>query len=347
MRLRSLRRHQREHGASALEYAGLIVLAALILGALYSVIPGSLQTGVQRAVCTILRQGDCGAAPTGTGGGRGTVANGFTGGLVDGFTMTAAPPSYERAILPVQAQVAPLDFQDVYGPGGGNRGGDNSTEHNRVAADTKRLIEEKMGEYVTDGKVTIDCEPGGATANCIPGGNKTGNGGEGRADIMLTGKDKKTGKPVVYIWEVKPNTTEGREESVPQLDRYITQKQQQVGPGTEVRKGFGVPNSSGIPGNGNRVLNAWSESGDPTRGGNSYEGVRFYGGKERDKQRQKQPQEQPQPAPQPEPVPCGGGPPVALKAKKECPVPIFPGFPDMPGLPELPGLPFPEPVPVF
>lgn len=203
-----------------------------------------------------------------------------------------------------------------------------------------------MGKYVTGGKVTIDCEPGGVKANCIPGGHKSGNGAEGRADIILTGKDVKTGKPVIYIWEVKPNTVEGRAEAVPQLDRYVTQKQKQVGEGTEVRKGFFLPNSTGIPGNGNRVRNAWSESGDPTRGGNAYEGVRFYGGTERRKP-QRQPQEQPQEQPKPVPVPCGGAPPVALKVKKECPVPIFPGCPELPGLPEFPGLPFPEPVPVF
>lgn len=347
-------RRRTDRGASALEYVGLIVLAALILGGLYAAgIPGRLGPATQHAICTILGQRDCGTSSSGNGPsdqGRpgGTAHAGavprFTGGLVDGVTSLATPPYYERETLPVQAQVVPAYYPD---PGGGRtpRGGDNSTEHNRVALDTKRLIQQEMGKYVTGGQVTVDCEPGGSKANCVPGGHKSGNGAEGRADVVLRGTDKKTGKPVIYIWEVKPANRDGRLEAPGQLARYIRQKQKEVGPGTEVKYGFNLPNSTGIPGNGNRVLSAWSE-GDSTNPANPSRGVRFYGGKEKKKQPQRQPQEQPQPNPHPV-TPCGGAPPMALKEKKECPVPIFPGFPELPGLPEIPGIPFPEPVPVL
>lgn len=55
--LRRIRR-KNERGASAIEYAGLIVLAAIILGAITAVIPNPLSTGLKSALCTILHAGD-------------------------------------------------------------------------------------------------------------------------------------------------------------------------------------------------------------------------------------------------------------------------------------------------
>lgn len=350
------RRHIRsaDRGASAIEYAGLIVLAALILSALVAVgIPGKISTNVRGAICTILREQGCGGKPSASGRPRegrpsspsrastGALPR-FTGGVLAGLRNIATPPPGSSGRLPVHAGVVATRYQSPQQP---PRGGDNSTEHNRVALDTKQKIEQVMGDYVLGGQVTVDCEPGGATANCIPGGHKSGNGGMGRADIVLRGYDQKTLKPVIYVWEVKPATRDGRREAREQLDRYVQRLQEQVGPGTEVRYGFNVAPSTEIPGSGNRELSSWSE-GDSNDPRNPSRGVRFYGGKEKKKQPQEQPQEQPQQQPAPKPVtPCGGAPPMA-RMFHSCQVPVFPGLPDLP-LPEMPGLGVPvEPVPV-
>lgn len=55
-----------ERGASAIEYAGLIVLAALIVGALFVIIPSPVSAHVKSALCTILHLGsgaDCTQPP--------------------------------------------------------------------------------------------------------------------------------------------------------------------------------------------------------------------------------------------------------------------------------------------
>lgn len=50
-----------QRGASLVEYAGLIVLAALILGSLVALgIPGKISSGVGSAICRIFDQGNCG-----------------------------------------------------------------------------------------------------------------------------------------------------------------------------------------------------------------------------------------------------------------------------------------------
>ena len=63
-------------GAGVAEYAGLVVLAALILGALYAVgIPSKVETGVGTALCKIMGGSDCGtteaAGQKGDGGQNG------------------------------------------------------------------------------------------------------------------------------------------------------------------------------------------------------------------------------------------------------------------------------------
>lgn len=47
-----------DDGASAIEYTGLIVLAAVILGGLYVILPGPVRTRTHAAVCAIMHLGD-------------------------------------------------------------------------------------------------------------------------------------------------------------------------------------------------------------------------------------------------------------------------------------------------
>lgn len=89
------------------------------------------------------------------------------------------------------------------------------------------------------------------------------------------------------------------------------------------------------------MLNAWSEDGDPTRGGDQYRGIRFYGGKKRPESREKQPQEKPDPEPAPA---CGGQEPIAMQSVASCPDPVAPVLPEWPLPIPLPG-PAPAPVP--
>jgi len=52
---------RRDGGAGLAEYAGLVVLAALILGALVALgVPGKLQSGIGTQICEIFQNGDCG-----------------------------------------------------------------------------------------------------------------------------------------------------------------------------------------------------------------------------------------------------------------------------------------------
>ena len=52
---------RRDGGAGLAEYAGLVVLAALILGALVALgVPGKLQSGIGSQICEIFGDGDCG-----------------------------------------------------------------------------------------------------------------------------------------------------------------------------------------------------------------------------------------------------------------------------------------------
>lgn len=63
-------RSGRERGASLVEYAGLIVLAALILGSLVAIgIPQKVSSGVGSAICRIFDQENCGKQqPSASGG---------------------------------------------------------------------------------------------------------------------------------------------------------------------------------------------------------------------------------------------------------------------------------------
>lgn len=303
---RMRRRAMRDGGAGMIEYAGLIVLAALVLAALVSILPGSVSDGVSRAVCQIFQGQNCGPSPS---PGRPSAqqpartnynvpsrfANGFFHGLGDAF-------GFSRASIPVDPSTDPGKVW----PGAG-RPQNDTVDHNIIVYDTKALIEQKKGEYVDDGVVTIDCGPAGHAANCIPGAAKNGKGGDGYADIILTGKDKDTGKPVVYVWEVKTSARQG--EATDQLARYIEYKSKQVPPGVEVKYGFGLPTRDGIPGSGNRVLRSWSK-GTSTNPANRLRGVRLYN--EDDKRRpERQPQEQPAPQPQHDPLVCQPRVPMA------------------------------------
>lgn len=227
------------------------------------------------------------------------------------------------------------------------KGGDNSSEHDRVSRDTKLKIQQLMSQYVDDGKVTIDCEPGGATANCIPRAHKSDNGRDGKADVILRGKDKETGKPVIYIWKVKPGTKYGRDlKTAEQIDRYVWEMQKEVDPGVDVRYGFSLPRSSAIPGSGNRVLSAWSR-GDFRNPDNRWRGVRFYGGKEkRQKKTQPQGQEQEQPAETPGHQPATDCSPPMARMRSSC---LYPTLPDGGGegrrVPMPRGVPLPRLIP--
>lgn len=66
---RNRRRGTSDAGASVVEYAGVIVLAAVLLGALVPLISGGrLQATVQGAVCRILHEPDCARYDGGAGG---------------------------------------------------------------------------------------------------------------------------------------------------------------------------------------------------------------------------------------------------------------------------------------
>ena len=69
-------------GAGVAEYAGLVVLAALILGALYAVgIPSKVETGVGTALCKIMGGSDCGKTEAaGRNGSGGQNGGGDSGG---------------------------------------------------------------------------------------------------------------------------------------------------------------------------------------------------------------------------------------------------------------------------
>ena len=80
---------RRETGATAIQYAGLIVLAALILGALYATgMPAKVGTGTRAALCHILAGSHCDSTASGrstaSGDHRGNDAHGEHGGHDDG-----------------------------------------------------------------------------------------------------------------------------------------------------------------------------------------------------------------------------------------------------------------------
>lgn len=61
-----MRAHGPDRGASTIEYAGLIVLAALILGSLTAIgIPGTIRDGLTPALCKIVGGTSCGGNSTG------------------------------------------------------------------------------------------------------------------------------------------------------------------------------------------------------------------------------------------------------------------------------------------
>lgn len=71
MRVRLRLRERSDRGASAAEYAGLIVLAALIIGALVPLIPGKIGEVLPNAICKILNITDAGLCKRGTPGADG------------------------------------------------------------------------------------------------------------------------------------------------------------------------------------------------------------------------------------------------------------------------------------
>lgn len=51
-----------QYGATMVQYAALVVLAALILAGLATVVPGPLQSGTRTTICKIFTSGDCGTS---------------------------------------------------------------------------------------------------------------------------------------------------------------------------------------------------------------------------------------------------------------------------------------------
>lgn len=70
-------------GASLVEYAGLIVLAALILGTLVAVVPSPVQQGTRTAICKIFNGADCGASAQSGKNDSGGPKKAGTGGGTD------------------------------------------------------------------------------------------------------------------------------------------------------------------------------------------------------------------------------------------------------------------------
>jgi RHS repeat-associated protein len=217
--------------------------------------------------------------------------------------------------------------------------------HDQVVADTVPLIEARLaGMGITNFGISTDLSEVGKAANTIPGAERTGNGGNGIADVIVW--TKKT----VWIWEVKssggnaklngtmiPNVAFGKQ----QLARYISNLQEKLNAektGQTVEAGFGLPPSASEAVGKSGIVRTWS--GSPAAG---EQGLRLYSPPQEPK---RQPQEQPQPQEQENPclaaytgVGCGGG--VPAPGLPYLPVPAPGGVP-MPGLPE-----FPVPEPVF
>lgn len=90
----AVRRYGGDRGASALEYAGLIVLAAVILGGLYAIgIPEKVSSGVGTALCRILNEDNC--------GGRQPSANGSP---TSGPGQSSGPAAAPRPTDPLQVR---------------------------------------------------------------------------------------------------------------------------------------------------------------------------------------------------------------------------------------------------
>lgn len=92
MRSRTFRSPTRDRGASAAEYAGLIVLAALILGTLYATgVVDTIGDRTGQAICRILDNGGCATSQPPRAGGNG----GPTPGLLPTAPPTVPPGATE------------------------------------------------------------------------------------------------------------------------------------------------------------------------------------------------------------------------------------------------------------
>ena len=58
-------RYRADDGVSLIEYAGLLVLAAIILGGLYAIVPGPVRTHTTAAICRIVHAGAAADCPAG------------------------------------------------------------------------------------------------------------------------------------------------------------------------------------------------------------------------------------------------------------------------------------------
>lgn len=73
-------RSRRDAGASATEYAGLLLVAALVVGLLVAMVPAKVMTPTKSAICTIFSGDNCGRSPTGGNGQNGATGPGTTNG---------------------------------------------------------------------------------------------------------------------------------------------------------------------------------------------------------------------------------------------------------------------------
>lgn len=246
MRSVRLGSHARDRGAAMIEYAALVVLVMVILvGLLSAGLPGALGKGINGEICRVFGDKGCASRQHGSAHGHGqnggesasrqTPTSGnpitqFGGGILGGLASAFGNPGRAMVVPPGPSSG---------GKSGVRKGGDRTSNHNIAARAAKKVMQRDLERRLGKGKVrvTVDCEPGGRTANCVPEGSKKGNGRNGYVDILRSDeeKDPQTGEKVKYIREVKSasrrNAGKGRDE----LERY-----QRILQANEDRKGTGV-----------------------------------------------------------------------------------------------------------
>lgn len=94
MFIRLLDHRDRDRGASAIEYAALILISALIVGLLVSLLPGQFAPRAETAICNLFNPDDCGPTEKPSGNGQGGTGGQNPGGQApDGQPSNGQPPS--------------------------------------------------------------------------------------------------------------------------------------------------------------------------------------------------------------------------------------------------------------